>query len=118
MVEIKKAWEPEEGQTITINGKKFNVQSLIHLARTLPVKDLVLAEFNIDYPNPAGSRLRSFVAHMKMVLDADMQWPIILGEDGYILDGHHRLAKALLEGHTTIKAVRFTVDPSAAYEWV
>lgn len=118
MVAINKAWEPEEGQVITVNKKKFNVQALIHVARSLPVKHLPLADFNIDYSNPAGDRLRSFVAHMKMVLAADMSFPIILSEDGYILDGRHRLAKALLEGHTTIATVRFEVDPTAAYDWV
>ena len=49
---------------------------------------------------------------LKNVLEADMSFPIILDEDGWVMDGRHRIAKALLEGHEKIKFVRFDVTPS------
>jgi len=55
--------------------------------------------------------MRTFVAHMKMVLECDLKHPIILDENGGIFDGGHRVAKALLENAETIKAVRLTEDP-------
>ena len=57
-------------------------------------------------------QLRELVGHMKAVLDADMDRPIILDEDGEIMDGRHRLMRALLEGRATIKAVRFPENPA------
>jgi hypothetical protein len=34
------------------------------------------------------------------------------------MDGGHRISKAWINGETTIKAVRFTVDPEPDYiEW-
>jgi hypothetical protein len=56
--------------------------------------------------------LRKMVMHMKAVNDADLSYPIILDEDGEIMDGRHRIMKAILLGHKTIKAVRFEENPS------
>ncbi len=55
--------------------------------------------------------LREMVTHFKAVNDADLLFPIILDEDGELMDGRHRIMKVLLEGHKTIKAVRFTKNP-------
>jgi hypothetical protein len=44
--------------------------------------------------------------------DADLSKPIILNADGSLMDGGHRLCKALLEGRQTILAVRFDVMPT------
>ena len=52
------------------------------------------------------------VMHMKAVNDADLKRPIILDEDGELMDGRHRLMKAMLLGKKTIKAVRFDENPS------
>jgi len=56
--------------------------------------------------------LREMVMHMKAVNAADLNYPIILDEDGELMDGRHRLMKAMLNGHETIKAVRFEENPS------
>ena len=48
---------------------------------------------------------------MKRVLNTDLNYPIILNEEGFIMDGWHRVTKALLEGRETIKAVRFEKTP-------
>jgi hypothetical protein len=37
--------------------------------------------------------------------------PVILGPDGRMMDGMHRLARALLEKRTEIAAVRFATLP-------
>jgi hypothetical protein len=52
------------------------------------------------------------VMHMRAVNDADLDKPIILDEDGELMDGRHRLMKAMLIGNETIKAVRFDENPS------
>jgi len=51
------------------------------------------------------------VMHMRAVSNADLNYPIILDEDGEILDGRHRIMKALFLGKETIKAVRFEENP-------
>jgi hypothetical protein len=55
--------------------------------------------------------LRDMVMHMRAALDADLSYPIILDEDGVLMDGRHRIMRALYNGAETIKAVRFESNP-------
>jgi hypothetical protein len=59
---------------------------------------------------------RSFVEHIRLVGETDLSYPIILSSDGRVMDGMHRVAKALLEGQDTINAVQFSQDPEPDYE--
>jgi len=59
--------------------------------------------------------VREVLEHTRRILDADLSYPIILASTGWIMDGHHRLAKAHLLGHDTIWAVRFKVTPRASF---
>ena len=73
--------------------------------------NIPLDHLYIDYTY-ANIRLSELVGHMMSVNNADLKYPIILDEDGVIMDGRHRVMKALLEGKKTIKAVRFAENPS------
>ena len=59
---------------------------------------------------------RAIVEHARLIQEADLGFPIILSSDGRVMDGMHRVAKALLEGHETIEAVKFSQDPEPDYE--
>ncbi|MGI9174389.1 MAG: hypothetical protein ACR2GR_03595 [Rhodothermales bacterium] len=54
---------------------------------------------------------RAVADHARLMLEADLCYPIILSADGRVMDGMHRVAKAYLEGHATIVAVQFEIDP-------
>ena len=43
--------------------------------------------------------------------ECDFEYPVILSSDGRVMDGMHRICKALLLGHPDIEAVRFVHDP-------
>lgn len=55
--------------------------------------------------------VRNLVEHMRLVHEVDMSFPIIIGPDGRVMDGMHRIAKVLLDGGTTISAVRLKELP-------
>lgn len=55
-------------------------------------------------------------ARARRIQEADLAHPVILGSDGQLMDGGHRIAKAWLEGRDRVDAVRFTVDPEP--DWV
>ena len=80
------------------------------LAKDLEVFELPLKHLNIYYVYDKLT-LREMVMHMKAVNAADLQYPIILDEDGEIMDGRHRVMKAIMKGRKTIKAVRFEKNP-------
>lgn len=92
-------------------GKEWSVQRLIGLAKKLPVMEVPLAHLFIGYRYD-GVNLQQLVGHMRAALDADLNYPIILSADGSVMDGRHRIMKALLEGRKTIKAVRFPETPA------
>lgn len=53
-----------------------------------------------------------FLHHMKRVLKADLDYPIILSEERYIFDGVHRLVKAKQLNLKYITCVQFQKDPT------
>ena len=55
---------------------------------------------------------RSLLEHVKLVDEADLSFPIILSASGAVMDGRHRIAKALREGRVEIEAVQFAEDPA------
>ncbi len=59
---------------------------------------------------------RAIVEHMRLIEETDLSFPIILSSDGRVMDGMHRVAKAMLEGQETIEAVKFSQDPKPDYE--
>jgi hypothetical protein len=99
-------WPGEEGLDA------WDVDRLVELSRELPVKDVDLASIDeIDsvywFDELERPTVRKVVDHMKLVEEVDFSHPIILGFDGRVMDGMHRIAKALLEGRATIRAVQF-----------
>jgi hypothetical protein len=58
---------------------------------------------------------REIAEHARLILDCDLAFPIILSSDGRVMDGMHRVCKALLEGLHDIEAVRFIQNPEPDY---
>ena len=58
---------------------------------------------------------RAIAEHARLIEATDLSYPIILSSDGRVMDGMHRVCKAVLLGHLAITAVRFTTDPAPDY---
>ena len=54
---------------------------------------------------------RNVADHARLINECDLRYPVILSSDGRIMDGMHRVLKALLLGESQIPAVRFLIDP-------
>ena len=106
-----KEWPRPEEQMSRIGRHHWSVPRLFELSRSLPVMTVPLDHLNV-YCSYDKLTLRELVMHMKAVNDADLSRPIILDEDGELMDGRHRLMKAMLLGEETVKAVRFQENPS------
>jgi hypothetical protein len=95
----------------------WDVDRLVVLSKGLPIKEIALDSIEeIDanywfYYGPIVPTVRRVVEHLRLVQDADLSYPIILARQGRVMDGMHRIARALLNGDTTIKAVQFEVQP-------
>lgn len=91
------------------------------MSQGLPVKDVPLAELpEIDstcrFQDGEPPTVRRIVEHFRLVEEVDMSYPIILTPDGRVVDGMHRVARALLEGHRAIKAVRLPAVPAPDFQ--
>jgi len=106
-----KPWVLPESQFSRIGRHHWSVSRLFQLAKDLQVMEIPLDHLNV-WHKFEGMTLREFVGHMIAVNSADLSFPIILDEDGEIMDGRHRIMKALLTGAETIKAVRFSENPA------
>ena len=106
-----KPWVAPGEQMCRIGRHSWSVARLFELSRGLPVMEVPLAHLNV-YQTYEKLTLREMVMHMAAVQAADLSMPIILDEDGELMDGRHRIMKAMLKGEPVIRAVRFDENPS------
>lgn len=98
------------------NNKSYRVVDLIEAAKDLDVFDLPICGIDIAVAPWGNQNIRSFVYHMERVNNANLDYPVILDNEGYICDGWHRVSKAMLLGKITIKAKRLIVMPEPESE--
>jgi hypothetical protein len=90
----------------------WDVDRLIRLAADLPIEHVRLDSiWQLDTPHWGVVTPRDLAQHVQLVHTADLAFPIVLSPDGRVMDGMHRVVKALLERRDTIAAVRFEVLP-------
>ena len=103
--------------------RAWDVHKLIRLTQeqNLPVHDVPLSEIQeLDEPywfehEGTPPTPRAVVEHIRLMDGVQLCWPVILSSDGRLMDGMHRVAQALREGCTHIRAVRFQEDPAPDY---
>ncbi len=99
----------------------WDVDRLRALSKDLAPIDVPLdaiAELDEDYwfaGSAESPTCRKIAAHCALIGKADLSHPIILCREGRVMDGMHRVAKALLAGDKTVKAVRFAATPEPDY---
>ena len=97
----KTAWEDDDGK-ITLGDVLDHIGDNV---RNISVSDL---------QNKLRAQLDRVTKDEDRIMKAELQYPIILvqedGEFSYILDGNHRLAKAILTGEEYIKAKVLYLD--------
>jgi hypothetical protein len=86
------------------------------LANDLPVFDYEVASFecfdkDVWFGSQHTPTVYNVLSHYKKIEAAHFGHPIILSQDGKVLDGVHRICKAYLEGRKTLPAVKFEKDP-------
>jgi len=95
----------------------WDIRRLVELTRDFPVEQIQLAEIaELDeahwYEHEGDSpTCRSLLQHMRLIDEVDLSYPIILDRDGRVMDGMHRVCRAVREGVDEISAVRFATHP-------
>jgi hypothetical protein len=95
----------------------WDVRRLIALSEGLPVQSLALsriAEFDETHWyafEGQAPTCRSILEHLALIEAADLTFPILLDAGGRLMDGMHRICKAIRNGDTHIQAVQFPETP-------
>jgi hypothetical protein len=108
----------KDGKYTDSDSRVWNVARLILHSKDLPVFDIPVAAIYIgaNVFDDRISNAKSLAEHVKRVQEADFSYPVLMDPHGFIMDGWHRVVKALVEGRETIKAVRFETMPCHEYK--
>lgn len=96
----------------------WDVNKLLKLTHQLPVEDIPLdaiQELDEAYWYDMGGdqpTCRSIAHHMALVQETDLAYPILLCPAGKVIDGMHRVVKALLLKQSSIRAIKLVTLPS------
>lgn len=99
----------------------WDVHRLTELSQGLPRRRVALSQIGeIDEVywfdgHDERPTCRKVLEHMKLIQEVDLSFPVILAADGRVMDGMHRVARALSEGREEIEAVRFEHTPDPDY---
>ncbi|HEY2874105.1 MAG TPA: hypothetical protein VGJ56_19425 [Reyranella sp.] len=95
----------------------WDVDRLVELTEPLPVVQVPLAAIReLDeaywFDHGYAPTCRAVAEHARLIDEADLRYPIILSADGGVMDGMHRVAKALIQKVDRLPAKRFVQDPA------
>ena len=102
--------------TYTAYGNSYDAPTLVQFAKDkgYPTFDMPIAGIDMSELPFAVDDFAQFVWQLSRVMKTDLAYPILLDDHGTICDGWHRVAKAVMEGRTTIKAIRLQEMPDAS----
>lgn len=104
-MKLEPLWDGLREQHVSSTcGGSWRVSDLIEATKHLPVIEIPLDYLNFDANKFSNENIYQFAQHAKKCFDADLKYPIIIDHMGGILDGRHRMVKALILGKKTIKA--------------
>lgn len=100
-----------EDSSFCDRGAKWKAETLYKSAEDIPEFELPLAGIDLSVMPWNIKNIFNVAEHMARVMKADLKYPVLLDDYGYICDGWHRLVKALLLKKTHIRAKRLSTMP-------
>lgn len=109
----KLIWTYNHNKGVYWSGDRgWNVTTLFEEARKLPVQTMPVSAIDTSTKMWKIATHTDIIRHVIATMNADLNYPIILSEDGEIMDGWHRITKAIVKGIPTIQFVRFKENPA------
>lgn len=104
-----KRWD-WKNQRIWEDEKELNVPSLIsRIERWYYITEEFDLDLNsIDLSNLwiTVNNLFDFIAHMQITKNSKLKYPVIMNKSWFVLDGRHRIAKAILQWRNSIRVIK------------
>lgn len=98
----------------------WEVDQLVKLTQHLPPREVMLESIkeldeNFWFQGDEVPSVRNIVRHIELAEKASLKYPVILSSEGRVMDGMHRVMKAMIKGEEMIKVVQFLEDPEPDY---
>lgn len=100
----------------------WNVNKLVEQSSSMHVVEILLSDIKeLDetfwYSETDGNipTCRSVAEHAKLIEETDLKYPVLVCDQGGMIDGMHRVCKAHMQGLKIIKAVKFAPMPEPDY---
>jgi len=106
---------------VVVDGRTYiwDVDRLVNLSRDFPVQKIRLSLIReLDecfWFGDEPATCRAVVLHAQLIEETDLIHPIILCSSGRVMDGMHRVCKALSRANAAVDSVQFTTDPQPDY---
>lgn len=102
-------------------GKYWEDATLWVAAKGKPIVELGIEELSkMPFCGWNSQTLKDIANEYMAVMSADIRFPILVTTDNIVMDGCHRIVKAILEGKTSIEAIVLDVTstdfPSPDYD--
>ena len=97
----KYIWQTERLWELAVGLQSFDVE----------IESLDILDRDCWFGADRPPTIREVANHCRRINEVDTSFPVILNDNGKLMDGGHRLARALLEGRKTVKAVQFPEMP-------
>jgi hypothetical protein len=112
--------EVYEGTTVPFEKSSYvcsdgNVWTAPHMYKAIKERKIRVERMNLrhidlcrmPWSGGAISSIDIFLDHMIRVKNSSLDHPIVMCWDGFVMDGWHRIVKAIMDGRTHINAYRF-----------
>jgi len=78
-------------------GRKWTDETLRAACKNVPITKVKIKDLDLNMKRFPADRIVDMIHHCKRVQECVTRIPIILGPDNVLLDGCHRVVKAVLE---------------------
>ncbi len=102
-----------ETEKCYINKEWWYARTLIRLSEDFPVFEVDVSSIDLGVMPWNVGNILMILDHVNDINNCDLSYPVIMSPTGWIMNGWHRVAKAILTGVQKIKAVRFQELPPA-----
>jgi len=105
---INRVWSVENGEESVDSwgGRVWRIRDLRAAVAGQPMFDLPLGLIPLRHFEFACPDIVEFARHMKHVLEVDVDDPVIMDEYGWVMDGRHRIVRALMDGKEAVRCVK------------
>lgn len=97
-------------------GQLFSICDLIEAAKDISVEEVEIRFIYKIVDITTDNTVADFAKHLKQANDSNLKYPILLCPQGFVLDGKHRLAKAISLGYEKIKVKQFRTMPNIGFK--